>query len=93
LPYYRKAAKNGFVVGGVGEFVGQILARPVLVVLTLAPEAGGGYVVNYAPVSHPDFVAVLAVAQGELAAGEGWFHEKNKARIFAVKKVRTIFGL
>src|SRR5687767_13074811 len=56
-------------MGGVLQFFGQVLTGPVFVMVAPAPEPGSLYVINAALVGNPDFVAVLAIAQGKLGPG------------------------
>ncbi len=61
-----------------GQFQGKVLPGPVLIVPAPAPVPAGGHVVDNAHVGDPDFVAVLPVAEGELGAGKGSGHGKQK---------------
>jgi len=54
---------------GIGQFIRQVLAGPVLVVFTIAPESRFTHIVNDTLVSDPDFFPVLPVAQRQLGAG------------------------
>lgn len=51
---------------GIGQFIRQVLAGPVLVVFTIAPESRFTHIVNDTLVSDPDFFPVLPVAQCQL---------------------------
>lgn len=55
----------------VWQFVGEILACPVLVVFAVAPQPAHGNIIYNALVGNPYFIAVLPVAQSQLGAGVG----------------------
>lgn len=68
--YYLKLIKHrGQVRRVFVELTGEVLASPVLVVIAALPKARARHIVNIALVSHPNFVTVLAIAQGQLAPG------------------------
>jgi len=69
---YRKFIKNLSGVRSIFKLVGQVLARPVLVVLSGSPQPREGHVVNQTFVSHPNLRLVLTVAEGQLCPRDGW---------------------
>lgn len=61
-----KPGKNAVGVWRICKLVGQILPRPMLIVLTIPPEPGRRQVINDAFVGTPDFVTILPIAQRQL---------------------------
>ncbi|GAB3778706.1 hypothetical protein GCM10028818_28130 [Spirosoma horti] len=47
----------------VTEFVGEVLAGPMLIMFAIPPEPGSRQVINDAVISAPDFVTILAITQ------------------------------
>lgn len=71
LPNDLQPFKNLFIVRRVGQFVGEVLSGPMLIMFAVAPQPACCYVVYDALVSNPNFVAVLSVPQSQLRAGIG----------------------
>ena len=65
-----EALEYSFVVGGIREFGGQVLASPVLVVHPTTPQAAFGNVVDSALIGDIDLFFILPIEEGELMAFE-----------------------
>ena len=66
-----KMFENPFVMRRIGEFGGEVLSGPMLVMLALHPQAASRYIVDQSLKGYPYLGLVLAVAQGQLGAGIG----------------------
>lgn len=66
-----ESAKNDGRVRGIWELMGQVLARPVLVMLAIAPELARRNIVNHALIGNPNLIPVLPIPQRQLGAGVG----------------------
>ena len=70
-PYRVEMFEDPIVMGGIGEFGGEVLSGPMLVMLALHPQAASRYIVDQSLKGYPYLGLVLAVAQGQLGAGIG----------------------
>lgn len=86
--YGFEPLKNPLIVWCIGQFVGEVLSGPMLIMFAVAPQPACCYVVYDALVSNPNFVAVLSVPQSQLGTGIGWKrmyfcrHKELEWRIF-----------
>jgi hypothetical protein len=51
-----------FRVGGVGDFITELLSGPMLIVLATLPEPTSTHIIDEAATSNPNFGLVLSVA-------------------------------
>ncbi len=66
----REALKDGFVVRGFREFLGEVLSGPMLVVHSTPPESAFGDIVDAALIGDIDLFFVLSVVESELMTFE-----------------------
>lgn len=66
FPYHREAVKHTIGMGCIGQLIGQILTRPVFVVLSVTPEPGSRQIVDDPSERTPDSIAVLSIPQCQL---------------------------
>jgi hypothetical protein len=50
----------------VAQFLGKILACPMLIMMPVSPESRCGYIIDYAFVCAPDFLLILPVSERKL---------------------------
>ncbi len=55
---------------GIGQFMGQVLARPMLIVLSTPPQPGCAHVIHTPPEGHPDLRLIGTVPQTQLPFGD-----------------------
>ena len=63
--------EDPIVMGGIGEFCGEVLSGPMLVMLALHPQAASRYIVDQSLKGNPYLGLVLAVAECQLGTGIG----------------------
>jgi hypothetical protein len=68
---YLKSFEDNFGVWRVFQLVGEVLAGPVFIVLSLPPHFRIRHVVDYSLVGDPDLRLVLPVAERQLAQRDG----------------------